>query len=274
LRRICLLLVVSPIITFLGCAGTPRWTKGVPEGLSHYYFQGIGYARTRKGADQSASIALMAEKEGAEVEAVSEDKMRYVQTKEGERYVEVFTDKGVVTVRGTVPPGVRIVERWYNRSTGEHWSYALLAKPDAELRIRMAMRRRLRFVTFKSLFPGWAQFTKGQDGKGWRVLALEGFSLAGAAVFNALSIDAVTKRDRATVQSDIDYYDAWANRFYWTSVGFGIVAGGVYLYNLIDGLASEPRPYQVLSYGGTGHPVYLSLQGGQIALNLRFDALP
>ena len=257
-----------PVLMALGCASAPRWTKGVPEGLSSYYFQGVGYARSRKAADQNAKIALAAEREGAEVKAITEDNIRYVQTEKGERYTQVLTDKGSVIIRGKIPPATRVVERWYNRSAGEYWSYALLIKPGMKQRIKQEMDQRLRLLGLKSLFPGWAQFTKRQNAKGWRILALEGLSLAGTGLFTLLTADAVDRRDKSTAQSDIDYYDTLANRFYWASVVSGVVAGGTYLYSLVDGLASEPKPYQVLSRRIGDHPLRLGFSPKGVTLSV------
>ena len=268
MRRQVIFLSLVPVLMLSGCAGAPRWTKGVPEGLGAYYFQGVGYARTRKIADQNAKIALTAEREGAEVKAITEDNIRYVQTETGEKYTQVFTDKGSVIIRGEIPPATRIVDRWHSGSADEHWSYSLLVRPGMEQRIKEEMDSRLRLLGLKSLFPGWAQFTKRQNAKGWRILALEGLSLAGAGAFTLLTADAIDRQDKATTQSDLDYYDTLANRFYWTSVISGIVAGGTYLYSLVDGLASEPKPYQVLSCRMGNYPIQIRFCLDRITLNV------
>lgn len=233
------------LLALTGCAGTPNWTQGTPDELRPYYYQGIGYSETMERADRNAYAGLVAERQGFQVESISEDMVRSVQQGGQEEVLEVFTSKGTITIQGGVPSGAYIADR---ASPGDHyWSYALLERPGKASEILQRRRDRLSGISAKSFVPGWAQFTKGQRVKGWRILGIGGISLAGAVALGVVSEDLTTRRDDARTTSDRDYYDLWANRSYWASVACGVLAGGAYMYSLIDGMVSEPKTHLLLS---------------------------
>jgi len=239
------LVALSATVLVAGCAGTPHWTQGTPDELRPYYYQGIGYSETLERAERNSRVALVADREGFHVEAITEDMIRSVRENETEEVLEVFTSKGTITVRGGVPSGAYIAERW--RKGSRYWSYALLERPEWRAEIWRRREERLRRIGMKSFVPGWAQFTKGQKVKGWRILGVEGISLAGTVALSVVTQDLTTRRDQARTQSDQDYYDLWATRSYWGSVACGLIAGGTYVYSLIDGMTSEPKTHLLLS---------------------------
>ena len=210
----------------------------------------------------------MAEREGIQVESVTEDSVRSVQTEAGESYTDIFTSKGVIRIKGDIPEGAYIAERWHGKSL--HWSYALLERAGQKRAIEQVRQEHLRGVGFKSIVPGWAQLTKGEHTKAWRILTLEGVSTVGAVVLGVVTSGLVTKRDRAGSASDWDWYDDWANRCYWGSVGFGVAGGITYLVSLIDGLASEAKMYRLLLYADEGS-VFLSPRRDDVVLGWRWS---
>ena len=250
-----------------GCAGTPHWTQETPDELRSYYYQGIGYSETIERADRNAYAALVADREGFHVEAITEDMVRSVRKNETEEIFEVFTDKGTITIRGGVPSGAYMAGRWHKGSN--YWSYALLERPEKKAEIGRRRDDRLHLIGLKSLVPGWAQFTKGQRLKGWRILGIEGLSLAGTVALGVVAQDLTTRRDRSRTSSDRDYYDLWANRAYWGSVACGLIAGGTYVYSLIDGMTSEPKTHLLLSSEG-GIRVFAGVRRESIVVALRY----
>ena len=91
-----------------------------------------------------------------------------------------------------------------------------------------------------------AQFRSGERDKAWSILLTEGVAVVGFGASAIASSDYRDRRDRARHANDYEYYDDWANRLYWSSVGFGVVAVGTYLFSLIDGISSTPMPHKVL----------------------------
>jgi len=256
------------LLVLAGCAGTPNWTRGTPDELRPYYYQGIGYSETMERADRNAYAGLVAEREGFQVESISEDMVRSVREDGQEEVLEVFTDRGTITIQGGVPSGAYIAER--SSKGGQYWSYALLERQGKASEILRRRRDRLSGIGAKSLVPGWAQFTKGQRVKGWRILGIGGVSLAGAVALGVVSEDLTTRRDDSRTTSDRDYYDLWANRSYWASVACGVLAGGTYVYSLIDGMVSEPKTHLLLSAEGRGG-VFAGVRRDAVVVGLRYE---
>ncbi|MBT4499671.1 MAG: hypothetical protein HOC74_18230 [Gemmatimonadetes bacterium] len=241
LRFFILLLAVG----LAGCASAPPpWQGGFLDGVSDYYDQGTGVGSSSDRADRNAQIALVGYQQGIAVESMTEDKIQSFSKNGDELIFEVMTSEGVQRVSGTLPAGSYIAERW-KADSGSWWSFAVAEKPGKERRIQELRDSRLGSARLRSIVPGWAQFTKGQKSKGWRIVAAEGVGVVGLATFAILQKDYEDRRDRAAAV-DYDYYNDWANRFYWGSVTFGTLAGATYLYNWIDGITSVPPTYQLL----------------------------
>lgn len=238
-------LLFIAIISVSGCAtAPPPWHGGFLDSLSDYYDQGTGGGRTIERADRNAQIALVGYQQGIEVESVIEDQVQSFQKNGDELVVEIMTSKGLQRIAGTLPAGSYIAEHWQDKS-GYWWSYAVSERPGKSRRIQELRDARLGAARIRAVAPGWAQFSKGQKSKGWKILTAEGIGVVGWATCAILQADYRDRRDRAH-PSDYDYYDDWANCFYWGSVGFGTVAGATYLYNLIDGITSVPPTYRLL----------------------------
>jgi hypothetical protein len=247
LRFFILLLAVG----LAGCASAPPpWQGGFLDGVSDYYDQGTGVSKSSDKADRNAQIALVGYQQGIDVESITEDKIQSFSKNGDEMIFEVMTSKGVQQVSGSLPPGSYIAERW-KADSGSWWSFAVAEKPGKERRIQELRDSRLGSARLRSIVPGWAQFTKGQKSKGWRIMGAQSVGLIGFATFTILQSDFEDRRDRVRgigtgAADDRQYYDDWANRFYWGSVTFGSLAGATYVYSLIDGITSLPPTYRLL----------------------------
>jgi hypothetical protein len=235
------------IICLTGCASAPpRWHGGYIDGLTAFYDQGTGAGETIDRADRNARIALVGYQQGIEVESVTQNQVQAFTQHGDELIVEVLTARGLQRVSGSLPAGAYPAERWQDRQ-GTWWSYYLAAKPNGARRVQELRDARLVTARRRSVVPGWAQFTKGEQRKGWRLVAAEGTGLIGLATCAVLQQDVLDRRDRVRSNaSDYEYYDDWANRLYWGTVAFGTLAGGTYLYSLLDGMAHVPPTYKLL----------------------------
>lgn len=243
--RYRLLCVLAVIVALGGCAtAPPPWHGGFLDSLSDYYDQGTGGGNTLEKADRNAQFALVGFQQGIELDAVTEDMIRELPN----QMIEITTRQGVQRINGKLPAGSYIAERWQDRE-GYWWSYAVYEKSGRERLIQQLRNTRLKTARFRAVVPGWAQLTKEQKSKGWKIIGVESGSLLGWATLALLQRDFLDRRDdprltRNTV--DYDYYDKWANRFFWGGVFTGSVAGMTYLYSLIDGLVNVPPTYLLL----------------------------
>lgn len=244
MRHLAILLFA---VAFGGCASTPPpWHGGYLDSLSDYYDQGTGGGRSIERADRNAQIALVGFQQGIDIESVSEDQVQSFQKNGDELIVEIMTSKGVQRVSGTLPPGSYIAERWQAKD-GSWWSYVVSERSGKSRRIQELRNSRLGAARLRSIAPGWAQFSKGQKQKGWRILAAEGAGLVGFATFAILQNHYDDKKgDPDNTPEDLEYYTDWADRSYWAKSTFGVAALGTYLYSLVDGITSVPPTYRLL----------------------------
>ena len=242
--RLVLALIV--LISLLSCAA-PRWTdRTTPSDL---FWQGVGReGRSFHEAEVRASLELVAEIEGREVEGVTRD---YLRSKSVMRDWQVAADEMSVMqhwlqdrVSGFVPAGVHIVDRYENG--GLHWAYAVGEKPGMSGRIDVLYRQSLAVTRRKALAPGLAQFQKNEPRKAWTILGVEAVGLVGWGALSLLTSDLKNRRDRATRVSSYDYYDKWANRMAWGSLAMASLAIGTYGFSVMDGLFVTPPEHQLL----------------------------
>lgn len=258
------ILLLVAILT--GCASAPPpWYGGYLDGVADYYDQGTGGGQSIDQADRNAQISLVGFQQGIQIESLTEDQIQSFQKQRDELVVEVMTSRGLQRVSGKLPPGSYIADRWQD-GRGGWWSFAVAEKPGKARQIQNLRDSRLGAARIRSLVPGWAQFSKGQKSKGWRILGSEGVGVVGFATSAILQKDYEDRRDRVHgigqgAADDRQYYDDWVNRFYWGSVTFGTLAGVTYLYSLIDGITSVPPTYRLLLSGANVRPLQ---EGGAV----------
>lgn len=250
-RPALLALLVASLSLFIGCASAPPpWHAGFLDSLDKYYDQGTGAGSSREQADRNARISLLGYREGIHIGNVTQNQVRSYVEDGDEMIVEVLSSKGVEQVSGSLPPKAKIAER-YRDGSGIWWSYAVLEKTGAKRRIQTQRDRLLSAARLRAVIPGWSQFTKGERGKGMRILVFEGIGLVGLGTFAILQADFENRRDTVKgvgfrARDDRQWYDDWANRFFWGGIACGLLAGGTYLYSLVDGFTYVPPTYKLL----------------------------
>jgi hypothetical protein len=89
--------------------------------------------------------------------------------------------------------------------------------------------------------PGWGQLYKGERSKGMKFFGAVTLTATGGILTNLLSHEYHSKAKNARRQVDRDRYKKWSDRFYYTSIFVGGIAGILHIYNIIDALESEER---------------------------------
>lgn len=237
---------LSALLLISGCASAPPpWYRGFLDPLVDYYDQGTGGGSTIEQADRNAQIALVGFQQGIEIKSITDNEVKSFRRNQDELIVEVATSRGVQQVNGRLPAGSYIAEHWKD-DKGYWWSFAVYEKPGRERLIRGLSSGRLQTARLRSAVPGWAQMTKGQQSRGWKIVGLEAGALVGWTTLELLQRDYKNRRDRSRTASRYDYYDQWANRFFWGGMAAGSLAGVTYLYNVLDGLFSVPPSYRLM----------------------------
>lgn len=232
------------IVANCGCAATPPWHRGFVDELSGYYDQGVGGGSTAAAADRNAQIALVGYQQGFQVSSITEGRVGSFRRNGDELTFEVATERGIQQISGVLPPGSYVAERW-RAQDGSWWSFALSERPGQGPELRRLTASRMQMARTRAVVPGWAQFAKKEDRKGWTIIAGEALSLGGWYALGALTDEYRRRRGQGT-PADYRYYDRWSDRFAWGAAGCRSLAGATYLFSMIDGIISRPPTYRLL----------------------------
>lgn len=236
------IVAIAIVLGVAGCSHSPQWTHTFSS--SELYYQGVGDGRSEGQAKRSAELGLCGEMQQRTISIQSIHEAQERVTNGTFQNESTFRQWIKEEFDCELPAGVRIAER--ARIDSRYWAYAIAERPGQEQRINQLFARRTSGMKMRAMFPGWAQFRSGERDKAWSILLTEGVAVVGFGASAIASSDYRDRRDRARHANDYEYYDDWANRLYWSSVGFGVVAVGTYLFSLIDGISSTPMPHKVL----------------------------
>lgn len=239
-----------------GCAAAPPWHRGHLDELAEYYDQGVGGGGTAAEAERNAQVALVAYRHGIQVRSVTGSQIQSFSRNGDELVFQLITDSLTQQVAGALPAGTYIAERWRDQD-GSWWSYALSERPGEGPRIRRLVDSRMRMARVRAIVPGWAQFTKHQERKGWAIVTGEALSVVGWLALDALTAEYRSQRNQAATVTDYRYYDRWSDRFAWGAAGCASLAAATYLASAIDGIANRPPAYRLLMT-----QVYLDVRPG------------
>lgn len=239
-------------------AQKPKWAEGYfEEGTNTYLqcFEGSGYdhdaARTKavNKIYESRGIAT-----GADVA------------------VSVSNNDVMVNGKKDLIVKARIIEEYHEiASPGNHKVYLLVqtAKNPTFDYDPVQVTDKYKFSP-RVFVPGWAQIYKGSTGKGIGFIAGE-IVLVGGAIFadNMRKIN-VNKIQSTHNASLVNAYTKNANT--WTTVrNMSIVGAGViYIWNVIDGIASKGEKHVLLGDSRVKVSPYSDLQSTGLAININF----
>ncbi len=90
-----------------------------------------------------------------------------------------------------------------------------------------------------TIVPGWGQFHKGEQKKGWRFLISETVFVSSFFISNYFSQNYSRKAENDQNYDNRKFYNDWANRSYTIGTVSGIIAGAIYAYNIFDSVTSK-----------------------------------
>jgi len=257
----CALLTVMMVAT-TGCVSTtraPSWATSTPNGYWYNYVTGAGTASTVSDA-RAAAI------EDA-YQTLVRSAPRTYQTAAFRQEFEVMADEALGArgpnrfsgtqrlrtdgrvsgeILGQAFPRLEIVSTDVRTcsSCSTTTAYVLFRfqKPASQRRDPPSAKG---FVARSVVMPGWGQMTKGARGRGWTLL-FGTLGSAGVAAVSEWQYRALyDSAAMATSQRDRDSYLLRANPRRTTALSAASLAGGLYLYGVVDAALGPVRFYPV-----------------------------
>jgi hypothetical protein len=119
--------------------------------------------------------------------------------------------------------------------------------------------------------PGWGQFYKGQNTKGYIISISEVLLVPAGFILQSLKNTAEVDAQNSRTQALRDYYVDQANIYHNISVGCFIAAGAMYVFNILDATISQgEKVYVEVLPDSHSKPVFVEHFQTTIQLNVRF----
>jgi len=237
-------------------AKAPDWAKGsVPEGRCFAYFKGIGEASSPSEARRRALEAALVEV-AMNREVAVDARTRSIISERGGKVYEEFVREVLTSGKSQLIQGLKIVEE-YTEPKGDSEVWYLLVRVPKVLDWRRCMEKvkgyGLRPLWRSALVPGWGQVYKGHRTKGKFLMIA---SLASASV--SISAYVAAEREGSLAlssrrEADREYHRDMEDIFRSVSLLSGVVAGGLYVYSLVDAAATPGKKiYALVPPSGPG----------------------
>jgi len=222
----------------------PDWVKGsVPEGRCFSYFKGIGEAPSPASARRMALEEALGEVAMSREVVIDVRTRGMISERGGDLYRE-FVREVLTSGESGLIRGLKIVGEYSEHREGREVWYLLVRVPkvpDWRRCIKEVEGYGMGPVWRSALVPGWGQMYKGNRTKG-RFLMIA--SLISASV--SISSYAAAAREGSLAlssrrEADRRYHRNMEDLFRSVGLLSGVVAGGLYLYSLVDAAAAPGR---------------------------------
>ena len=249
------LLILILIGFSIGFSERPRWITETPPGYVNDYYVGIGRssvsesdARNIALGDalqrivQSGTITLQGSQE---IKTQSIEKFKDGQTVSFDAIDNVVNDIRIIGESKTIK-GLREEEYYTEEHNGVYTIWSLVKIPK-KYSVPYDSPSKYSPVWRSIILPSWGQFYKGHSSKGYVIAISEAVLLPAGFIFNNLKITNEADARNARTQVLRDYYNDQSNTFSNLSLACFITASAVYLYNVVDAVASgAEKEYVVL----------------------------
>ncbi|NQU68887.1 MAG: LPP20 family lipoprotein [Candidatus Marinimicrobia bacterium] len=264
----------------------PSWVAETPTGKVFRYYSGMGSSNTSLQQAQENAVANILQQiveEGTfnvSVESMTEIS-ESIQTTAGGTNFEITDDfirEVVRTGTSKAIHGLHKEEEYWqsvNSSNGlEHQFWVLFKVPKPGMSSNTFANQGYGFdpVWRSIILPGWGQRYKGEKNKGSQYLTAT--ATAGGATFLAFYMsDSYTRK--AENERDLEnrkFYNDWSGRSHTIGIISGLIAGGLYGYNIFDAMTA-PGAKKYASVSPSNDHDLLALYDGcttQVAIKLYF----
>lgn len=243
LLPLMLLSLLNMDVTRADCsfAGAPAWVHEMPQGFAFDYFVGRAEdqespVRASKAAVSNAISNIIAKG----LITVTSEVVSAQTERSSARSAELLSDiSEEVRVKGhsTKLEGLEQVEIHTDSCNGINVAFALIRLPAKKPKPAPTAWT----YTWRSLLlPGWGQFEKNHPGKGLTIALGEVVLIPAAITMWVLSNNYLTDAAATNNQDERDWLEQRSNLTYNVFLGALVAAAGLYVYNVIDVVASEP----------------------------------
>jgi hypothetical protein len=219
----------------------PKWIAEPPQGYQNDYFVGEGESTvslpeaSKDGVDNAIRNYLRTKS----FEARSQFSQKTIQNGEDiqKKVVdELVTNGSSVTIKGMVQVET-YYETWneFGKIVHHYWVLVRVPKQKGFLEPPTRMSPLWRSV----LLPGWGQFYKGQNTKGYIISISEVLLIPAGFILQSLKNTADVDVQNSRTQVLRDYYVDQANTYYNISISCFIAAAAMYIFNILDATISQ-----------------------------------
>ena len=264
----------------------PSWVAEAPTGKVFRYYSGMGSSNASLQQAQENAVANILQQiveEGTfnvSIETMTETS-ESIQTTTGGTNFEITDDfirEVIRTGTSKAINGLRKEEEYWqsaNSSNGlEHQFWVLFKVPKPGMSSNTFANQGYGFgpVWRSIILPGWGQRYKGEKNKGSQYLTAT--ATAGGTTFLAFYMSESYTR-KAENERDLEnrkFYNDWSRRSHTIGIISGLIAGGLYGYNIFDSMTAPGAKKYASVSPSKDHDLLASFDGctTQVAINLYF----
>ncbi len=235
----------------------PSWMAegGLPQSEYYDYYIGLGenenLQKAREAAIDAVYISISNEiKASYNVKSFSKTEIKTKQDNSGVKTETDFEFVGTVEQTGEniTVTGIREVEIYSEKNANRYQYWVLYRKPKAGTKDpKLPLYTFDKSMVWRSVvYSGWGQMYNRQRGKGTALLCGETAGLAGVIVGQLMYASNINSANATTNYTNRKIY--LDNAKSWETIRniSGIVAGAVWIFNIIDATsASKPKLYSL-----------------------------
>ncbi len=226
----------------------PYWLNEIPDSESFIYFRGIGVSTNDSFARQlSIADAISSFSHYNDLQVSSKIRSHEYSESYGNEYFEYDRLSKDITLigAGSDVKGLRVVDEYVKSLGDEKQYYVLVRYPKSldYLDLPVYRKRSVAPMLKSIIVPGWGQFSKHDNKKAYYIISGTGLALLSTLTFKVVGDTYYQK----SLDNSLSYAQQSLNRenadraYIYANVSL-IMAGVVYLYNVIDAIATNDNP--------------------------------
>ena len=228
----------------ISCAcEAPPWATTPPQSSGYWLGQGSGSSiEQATGAAWAHVFSQLAMSNVSEIRAEVNNIQRETNGVVSDSFISNVKANGYIASDGRKLFKVMQTEQVGTDCDGLYHYYLLLCTPQAGCLCRQTIPSNEGALARSVFVPGWGQVYKGNTAPGVTFLSSVLLCTAGSVVCSFLSSQNGSRAADARTADTRNYYIGWRDGTFYASITFGIVATGLYAWNLFDSWNSRAVP--------------------------------